>query len=280
MKRLFYILALLLCEYVICFSAFAQTRTVSGTVTDSDGVPMPGVSVMLGSDGKVGAVTDIDGKWTLGLSGKSQVIVFSFLGMETQEVKVADGQKVINVTMKEAGTMLDQVVITGYTQTSTKKMTGSVEVLTTKDLIDKPQSSIDAMLQGQLAGVSVSATSGQPGRTQEIRIRGQATLTGDQSPLWVVDGVPLQGGMPNVSDSQLKTGGLEDFLINGVGDINPNDIENISILKDASAAAIYGSRAANGVIVVTTKRGSDGPMLRLREVCCDGRGQGCAGQVS
>ena len=139
-------------------------------------------------------------------------------------------------------------------------MTGSVEVLTTKDLIDKPQSSIDAMLQGQLAGVSVSATSGQPGRTQEIRIRGQATLTGDQSPLWVVVGVPLQGGMPNVSDSQLKTGGLEDFLINGVGDINPNDIENISILKDASAAAIYGSRAANGVIVVTTKRGSDGPM--------------------
>ena len=240
--------------------------------------------------------------------------------------------------MKEAGTMLDQVVITGYTQTSTKKMTGSVEVLTTKDLIDKPQSSIDAMLQGQLAGVSVNATSGQPGRTQEIRIRGQATLTGDQSPLWVVDGVPLQGGMPNVSDSQLKTGGLEDFLINGVGDINPNDIENISILKDASAAAIYGSRAANGVIVVTTKRGSDGPMhvnysgnvsvtfrpqrdaalmnssekidweqelwdefsaerfgggqdiscrrnrrhgaLRLREVRRDGRGQGCAGQVS
>lgn len=260
MKKLFYILALLLCGPVACFSAFAQTRTVSGTVTDSDGVPMPGVSVMLGSDGKVGAVTDIDGKWTLGLFGKSQVIVFSFLGMETQEVKVADGQKVINVTMKEAGTMLDQVVITGYTQTSTKKMTGSVEVLTTKDLIDKPQSSIDAMLQGQLAGVSVSATSGQPGRTQEIRIRGQATLTGDQSPLWVVDGVPLQGGMPNVSDSQLKTGGLEDFLINGVGDINPNDIENISILKDASAAAIYGSRAANGVIVVTTKRGSDGPM--------------------
>ena len=131
---------------------------------------MPGVSVMFGSDGKVGTVTDIDGKWSLGLSGKSQVIVFSFLGMETQEVKVADGQKVINVTMKEAGTMLDQVVITGYTQTSTKKMTGSVEVLTTKDLIDKPQSSIDAMLQGQLAGVSVSATSGQPGRTQEIRI--------------------------------------------------------------------------------------------------------------
>ena len=253
-------MVLLLCESVICFSAFAQTRTVRGTVTDSDGVPMPGVSVMFGSDGKVGTVTDIDGKWSLGLSGKSQVIVFSFLGMETQEVKVADGQKVINVTMKEAGTMLDQVVITGYTQTSTKKMTGSVEVLTTKDLIDKPQSSIDAMLQGQLAGVSVSATSGQPGRTQEIRIRGQATLTGDQSPLWVVDGVPLQGGMPNVSDSQLKTGGLEDFLINGVGDINPNDIENISILKDASAAAIYGSRAANGVIVVTTKRGSDGPM--------------------
>lgn len=260
MKRLSYILALILCISVSHFVASAQIRTVGGTVKDSDGVPMPGVSVMLSGNGKVGAVTDIDGKWSLGISGKSPVIVFSFLGMETQEVKVADGQKTVNVTMKEVGTMLDQVVITGYTQTSTKKMTGSVEVLTTKDLIDKPQSSVDAMLQGQLAGVSVTATSGQPGRSQEIRIRGQATLTGDQSPLWVVDGVPLQGGMPNVSDSQLKTGGLEDFLINGVGDINPNDIENISILKDASAAAIYGSRAANGVIVVTTKRGSDGPM--------------------
>mgnify|MGYP003303573838 FL=1 len=95
---------------------------------------------------------------------------------------------------------------------------------------------------------------------QEIRIRGQSTLTGNASPLWVVDGVPLQGELPQVYDSQLKTGGIEDLFINGVGDINPNDIENISILKDASAAAIYGSRAANGVIVITTKRGREGPM--------------------
>ena len=248
------------CALLLPLTALSQSRSVSGTVVDSAGEPLPGVGVILKGSEKTGTVTDLDGKWTLSVSGEKPVLEFSFLGMETQSVEVGKGQKIVNVTMKEGGMMLDQVVITGYTQTSTKKMTGSVAVMTTKDLVDKPQSSIDAMLQGQLAGVSVSATSGQPGRTQEIRIRGQATLTGDQSPLWVVDGVPLQGGMPDVSDSQLKTGGLEDFLINGVGDINPSDIENISILKDASAAAIYGSRAANGVIVVTTKRGGDGPM--------------------
>lgn len=179
--------------------------------------------------------------------------------METVVVKVTDNDSVLSVRLKESGLSIEHTVITGYAQTTTKRITGSVGILNAEDIQDKPQSSIDAILKGQLAGVSVSATTGQPGRSQKISIRGQSTLTGNSSPLWVVDGVPLQGELPNVYDSQLKTGGLDDLFVNGIGEINPNDIENISILKDASAAAIYGSRAANGVIVITTKRGTDGP---------------------
>jgi TonB-linked SusC/RagA family outer membrane protein len=247
---------LLICITVV---SFAQGADVRGFVQDEAGIPLAGVSVLVKGT-KTGTMTDIDGNFTMRVSSYPATLTFSFLGMEADDLVVKNAEKSLVITMKEAGYAIEHTVITGYTQTNVKKITGSVGILSSKNLQEKVNSSIDAMLQGQLAGVSVTATSGQPGRDQEIRIRGQSTLTGDASPLWVVDGVPLQGELPQVYDSQLKTGGIENLFINGVGDINPNDIENISILKDASAAAIYGSRAANGVIVITTKRGREGPM--------------------
>ena len=255
MKNLTLIMLLLLFPA----AAFSQTRTVSGHISDTDGEPLAGVNVMVQGT-MTGSMSDGEGRYSIRVPEGEVTLVFSFIGMKTEEIPVGGGKNLLDVIMEEAGLSIAQTVITGYTQTAVKKITGSVGVLTSENLRDKPQSSIDAMLQGQLAGVAVTATSGQPGRSQEIRIRGQSTLTGNGSPLWVVDGVPLQGELPDLYESQLKTGGIEDFFVNGIGDINPGDIENISILKDASAAAIYGSRAANGVIVITTKRGREGPM--------------------
>lgn len=252
-------LIILFISILIPLHTLAQSNLISGSIEDEYGVPLAGVNVMIKGT-KKGSMSDTDGNFSINTASFPCELTFSFLGMESIEISVKKPASDMKVVMKEGGLAIEQTVITGYTQTSIKKITGSVGVLTAKSIEDQAKSSIDAMLQGQLAGVAVTATTGQPGRNQEIRIRGQSTLTGDSSPLWVVDGVPLQGELPQVYDSQLKTGGLEDLFINGIGDINPNDIENISILKDASAAAIYGSRAANGVIVITTKRGREGPM--------------------
>lgn len=166
------------------------------------------------------------------------------------------------MVLQPSSTEIEQVVVTGYSQTTVKKVTGSVGILTADELKLKPQTSVDALMQGELAGVSVTPTTGRPGASQRIRIRGIANLSGNTAPLWVVDGVPMQNEGPstNLSSNELKAGGFDDIFIYGIGGVNPNDIESIVVLKDAAAAAIYGSRAANGVIVVTTKRGKAGKM--------------------
>ena len=255
MKRI----AILLTTLLVPYLATGQNRTISGHITDASGEPLAGVNVVIAGT-MTGSMSGSDGEYSIQVPEKAVVLSFSFIGMETQDITVDKGRNILDVIMSEAEMSIAQTVITGYAQTPVKKITGSVGVLTSEDLRDKPQTSIDALLQGQLAGVAVTATSGQPGRSQKISIRGQSTLTGNGSPLWVVDGVPLQGEIPDLYESQLKTGGIDDIFVNGIGGINPGDIENISILKDASASAIYGSRAANGVIVITTKRGKDGPV--------------------
>lgn len=167
----------------------------------------------------------------------------------------------MNVVLKMAVGQLDEVVVsTGYTQTTQKRTTGSVAVVGKEVFENKVPTSIDQLLQGQVAGVSIVAKSGRPGESAKIRIRGTNTLTGDAEPLWVVDGVPLQRNIPSIEKGRIKAGDFNDIFANGIAGINPNDIENITILKDASAAAIYGSRAAGGVIVITTKRGKVGKM--------------------
>ncbi len=237
----------------------AQTSSIKGTVTDAAGEPLAGVTVQVdGTKPAVYAITDLDGKYTIKVPAGKDRIVFSSLGMNSEAVVLAPGQLVVNVVMTEEAQTLEQVVVTGYAQTTTKRMTGSVGVVTMETIKDKPLNSIDAILQGEIAGVKVNTISGQPGRSQQIKIRGTSTLsTNGSSPLWVVDGVPLQNETPNMTDSELKAAGFESLFVDGIGSINPNDIESVTVLKDAAASAIYGSRASNGVIVVTTKHGNE-----------------------
>lgn len=256
-----HILALLM---FLTSAVLSAQRTFTGTVLDTDGLPVIGAGVYCnGTDGKPealhGAIADLDGKFSLELHSECSTVTISALGMESQVYDVSS-QPLNNVTiiLQIESTMLDQVVVTGYAQTTVKKLTGSVGVLNSDVFKDKPLASVSALMQGEIAGVQVQATSGQPGTQSKIRIRGTNNLSGSNNPLWVVDGVPLQNDSPNLSSEELAAGGFDDIFVSGVGGINPNDIESITILKDAAAAAIYGSRAANGVIVVSTKRGKAG----------------------
>ena len=234
--------------------------TLNGLVMDQDSVPIAGVTVMLKGT-YVGVTTDISGKFQMTIPEQKEVfLLFSFVGMETREVKVTDFKRVVRVVMKEKVGELEEVVITGYGQKTTRTSTGSTASLGQDVFANKATPTVDMLLQGQVAGVSVMAVSGRPGEAAKVRIRGTNTISGDAEPLWVVDGVPLQQNVPNISTGQIKSGNLNEIFVTGIAGINPNDIENVTILKDASAAAIYGSRAAGGVIVITTKKGKAGKM--------------------
>ena len=234
--------------------------TLKGVVMTTDSVPVAGATVLLRGT-YAGVVTNIDGKFEMTLpEQKDIVLLVSFVGMETQEVKVTDVKKTITVLLKEKVGQLDEVVVTGYMETTKRRHTGSTATLSEEFFKNKATPTADMLLQGQIPGVSVVAVSGRPGASAKIRIRGTNTLSGDAEPLWVIDGVPLQQDIPKISSGQIKSDNFNEIFIRGIAGINPNDIENVTVLKDASAAAIYGSRAAGGVIVVTTKKGHPGKM--------------------
>lgn len=240
---------------------FVFGQTVTGTVTDPDGQPAIGAGVVCREKPAAGTVADIDGRFSLKIPEGGRTLVFSCIGMEDFVYDITKGPlKDIRIVLSYEENVLDQVVVTGYGQTTVKRITGSVGIMDSEKFEAKPIASVSALMQGEIAGVQIQATSGQPGTQSRIRIRGTNNLSGTSDPLWVVDGVPLQSESPNLTGEQLATGGFDDIFVNGVGGINPNDIESITVLKDAAAAAIYGSRAANGVIVVTTKRGQQGRM--------------------
>lgn len=236
-----------------------QFRTLKGVVKDEGGEPVPGATILLKGT-TIGVASGIDGQFSLDVPAGEDMLLVSFIGMETQEVKFPSNKSSLEVILKPHVDKLDEVVVTGYTQTTKRRAVGSVAVVDKKIFENKVQTNVDHLLQGQVAGVNVMATSGRPGESAKIRIRGTNTITGNAEPLWIVDGVPLSSGAPNVETSQIKSGDFNDIFMNGIGGINPNDIENVTILKNAAAAAIYGSRAAGGVIVVTTKRGKAGKM--------------------
>lgn len=228
-------------------SAFAQQTALRGHVKDVQGEPIIGANI-LAKGTTNGTITDADGNFNLLLADGQNVIVVSFIGYVPQEKNVK-GLSEVTVTLQEESEQLDEVVVVGYGVQNKREVTGSIAKVAGKDLMGAPNSSFDATLQGRAAGVQVTQTSGMAGAGAAIRVRGVASITAGGDPLYVVDGMPLQGGGTD------RPAGMN---VNPMSSINPNDIESIEILKDASATAIYGSRGANGVVLITTKRGKKG----------------------
>lgn len=239
-----------------------KVRFISGHVTDESKEPLVGVTVVEKGATSGGTITDENGYYIVIVSNKDSVaLVFSSIGFEAQEIPVGD-KKTIDVTMVEKSAYLDEVVVTGYQNVNRRELASAVSQIEMEDIKLSDKFSIDQMLAGQVAGMSVMTTSGGPSATPKIRIRGTSSLYGNTAPLWVLDGIILDDNSVNWDSSGNLDPLAEDaqYLVgNAIAGVNPNDIESITVLKDASATAIYGVQAANGVIVVTTKKGRSGP---------------------
>ena len=228
------ILCLTLLLQLFSIGLLAQKKTVTGIVYDNENYPLMGAGVMFESNPTQGVVTDIDGRFSIQVAPED-VLVFSFIGFADQHITVGD-QTEINVVLQPDSNMIDEIVVIGYGTTKKSDLTGSVTNLKMSEVLESPSVSVDNALQGRVAGAEFMSTDGAPGATTTIRIRGTRSITASNEPLFVVDGV-----MDAIHD---------------LNDINSDDIASISVLKDASATAIYGSRGANGVIIITTKQGS------------------------
>ncbi len=241
MRKLTFLLALL---FVGVSVVLAQTTYSGKVVSAEDGEPIVGATVMVKGT-TTGTITNVNGNFTIALPGNNRTLVITYVGMKSMEVQATQNML---VRLESASTELEEVVVVAYGTTKREAKTGSVSVVTAEKLADAPVVSVDKALGGKLAGVSITSNTGQPGAGSDIRIRGTSSINAGNNPLWVVDGIPVLTGNPN------------DFLNTGnmLASLNPNDIESMTVLKDAAAASIYGSRAANGVILVTTKSGKDG----------------------
>lgn len=244
MKKL--LLSLFVLLLFIC-QAIAQERTVRGTVKGKeDGLPLPGVSVKV-KGSSAGTQTGPNGQFSLRVVGNNSILVFTYVGYATQEVPVGS-RSIVNITLASDTRQLGEVIVTGYGTQSRISKTGAISQISSEDVENVPMSSVDKQLQGKIPGLQSVGASGQPGSAQDIRIRGIGSITASSAPLYVVDGIPINSG-----DLSRNT-----TTANALSGLNPNDIESITVLKDASAASIYGSRAANGVIIITTKSGKSG----------------------
>jgi TonB-dependent starch-binding outer membrane protein SusC len=244
MKYLF----MLLMGLLLTGSVAAQ-RVVSGTVTDAaDGSSLPGVSIAL--KGGTGTVTDQNGRFSLSNAPRTGTLLITYTGYTAQEIAL-DERNQYNIQLVENTSLIDEVIVVGYGEQRRGNLTTSISSIKGNDINRSPVSSVESALQGRAAGVLVNNSSGQPGSGLRVNIRGASSINAGNSPLFVVDGIP----MVSESNSALFTGG---YTFNSMADIAPADIESIDILKDASAAAIYGSRGANGVVLITTKRGKEG----------------------
>ena len=228
--------------------SFAQSGNVSGTVSDADG-PLPGATVVVKGT-NTGVTTDFDGNFSIQAAGDDTLVV-SYVGFQSQEVAVAN-QTNISVVLN-SNNELDEVVLTGYGQTTVRNATNSVSTIKADDFNGGVIASPEQLFQGKSAGVQITSNNGEPGSGVNIRIRGTASVRANNNPLFVIDGVPLSGAESASGQNDLGRG--SSTAKNPLNFINPNDIERIDILKDASATAIYGSRGANGVVLITTKKG-------------------------
>lgn len=210
-----------------------QQKEISGTVTDNNGVPLSGATILIQGTNN-GSTTDFDGKFSLAVSEDDTRLIVSFIGFVTQNIVIGN-QEIFDIVLVEDTASLDEVIITGYTAERKSDLTGAVAIVNLDEVVTQPVANVNSMLQGRVAGVSVMS-SGSPGDVTTLRIRGFSTIR-NNDPLYVIDGVPTTTGLSL---------------------INPNDIESLQVLKDASASSIYGSRAANGVVIITTKKGKSG----------------------
>lgn len=226
-----------------------QKNVVKGTVTDESGIPIPGASILVVGTTE-GTVTNMDGEYALALSRGKAVLRF-FIGLKSVDIEYT-GQRILNVVLKSDSQLLDDVVVIGYGSKNRKSLTSSISSVKKDDLnkLSKTSSTVQDMLGGTIKGVLVTQNSGEPGATMTVNVRGitspypiSTSLTANNAPLYVIDGVPMF---------------VDSNALNPLMNIAPNDIESIDVLKDASATAIYGSRGANGVIIVTTKNGRKG----------------------
>ncbi|GAB3651029.1 TonB-dependent receptor [Echinicola sediminis] len=216
---------------------YGQGPTIRGTVTSGeDGSPVPGASVLVKGTTK-GVATDLDGAYSITLSAGQDTLVFSFVGMMSKEVSVGN-QSIVDVELEPDVSSLTEVIVTGYLPETRDRLSGAIGTVSSKEIEDIPVASFDQILQGRSPGLYVTAGSGQPGASARVRIRGEGSINGGNTPLYIMDGVPIEAGI--------------------FATLNPNDIADVSVLKDASATAVYGSRGANGVIVITTKKGNIG----------------------
>lgn len=227
---------LFLCLVLTALQLHAQNRTITGKITDSDGKAVNGASVQVKGT-KVGVTANQDGEFSISVPSTAKILIISSVGLLEQEIKITT-QSVLNVRLQPNDKSLEEVVVVGYQSVKRRDLNGAIAVVGSKDLAQKPISNFTQLLQGKSAGLQVVGQSGQPGRSGYLRLRGTGSINASNEPLIIIDGNPVSSS--------------------AFGLLNPNDIENVTILKDASAAAIYGSRAGNGVIVVTTKNGKTG----------------------
>lgn len=211
-------------------------KKIEGTVTDEQGVPIIGATISVKNQPNVGVTTDIDGKFALEVPPRT-ILVIAYLGYNTQETRVTQRNSTYNIILKEDNQMLEEVVVVGYGTVKKSDLTGSVSTVGTRSFETQPVKNVSQILQGRTAGVEVTNTSGMPGAGAKVRIRGTTSINKSSDPLYVIDGI--------ISSS-------------GLDGLNPQDIQSMEVLKDASSTAIYGSRGANGVILVTTRNGQEG----------------------
>jgi TonB-linked SusC/RagA family outer membrane protein len=252
--RFFSIMIFLTCHWI----AFGQGKTITGKVTDDTNMPLPGVSVVINGTTK-GTITDMNGAYSLSVGEGQEVLIYSFIGFESQKVTIGDRIN-INIQLKPEVFGMEEVVVVGYGTMKKSDLSGASVSVSEDKIKGSVITNLDQSLQGRAAGVTSVSTSGAPGSSSSIRVRGQATINSNAEPLYVIDGVIIQGGGNSGGDF-----GLGDALGNGststispLSTINPADIVSMEILKDASATAIYGAQGANGVVLITTKRGKAG----------------------
>ena len=257
MKTIFRIKILLAILISLCYQPLlAQNKEIKGIVTSAeDGEPLIGATISVKGNEAQGVVTDIEGKYILQIPNSDCTLVVAYLGMKTQELK-APSSGILNISLEAESMNLDEVVVTGYGNFSKSSFTGSANTLRADMMKNVPVMTVEQKLQGMTTGVNITSSSGQPGANQSIRIRGMGSFNASQEPLFVIDGVPVTSG-------SLSTGGADAAYMNNsktniMSTLNPSDIENITVIKDAATASLYGSRAANGVILITTKQGKAG----------------------